>query len=123
MKNIFLKIKQDLYQIRFGLLFLISYCVITQLIFETVCPFLILTNIPCPACGLTRASIYLLTGNVEQAIQMNWTVFLWFVLIVGFIIDRYIKSLRFRLFPNVVIFVCVVTLARYIFLIKNIFFI
>lgn len=121
MRRILLKLKNDLYQIRFGLLALIIYIIITQLLFGTVCPFFILTNFPCPACGLTRATLYLLTGNIEQAIEMNWTVFLWIGLIGALLFERYIKVFHFRIFPTGVIFVCFITFLRYIFVVGEIF--
>lgn len=36
-----------------------------------VCPFALLGHLPCPGCGLTRAAVALLHGDVERAQAMN----------------------------------------------------
>jgi hypothetical protein len=36
-----------------------------------LCPFRLLTGWSCPACGSTRASWYLLHGDVGEAMQQN----------------------------------------------------
>jgi hypothetical protein len=37
----------------------------------SVCIFKTVTGIPCPACGSTRATVYLLHGNVKDAFLLN----------------------------------------------------
>ena len=36
-----------------------------------VCPFRWITNLPCPGCGLTRATIEFLQGNIINAVSIN----------------------------------------------------
>jgi len=43
------------------------------------CPLLHLTGVPCPACGATRAFVYLLHGD-GRALHYNWSWVLWWVL-------------------------------------------
>ncbi|MBP3284384.1 MAG: DUF2752 domain-containing protein [Clostridia bacterium] len=120
--EIFGKAKKDLYQIRFVLLILVLYGILTQTLFGTVCPFLILMGFPCPGCGLTRATFCLFTGNFAGAIELNWTVFLWLGLIVALLIERYIKPFPFRIFPVGAMVVCGVTLVRYVSVLAELFF-
>ena len=47
------------------------------------CPFKVLTGIPCPACGTTRASLELLQGEWKAALYTNPLVVLTHGLIVG----------------------------------------
>ena len=44
----------------------------------SLCPLLRLTGMPCPSCGGTRASLYLLSGDPMAAVRANagLTVFL-----------------------------------------------
>jgi hypothetical protein len=35
------------------------------------CPFLLLTGIPCPGCGLTRATLLLLRGRVTDSLHFH----------------------------------------------------
>jgi hypothetical protein len=37
----------------------------------TICPFANLTGQPCPGCGLTRATLALLLGRFDQAVQLH----------------------------------------------------
>ena len=41
------------------------------LFFYIGCPFLKLTGLTCPACGITRAWVYLFKGDIAQAFQFN----------------------------------------------------
>jgi hypothetical protein len=36
-----------------------------------LCPFAIVTRIPCPGCGLTRATLALLHGHVDEALRFH----------------------------------------------------
>jgi hypothetical protein len=36
-----------------------------------ICPFAIFTRHPCPGCGLTRAGVALLQGNLHEALHMH----------------------------------------------------
>ena len=37
----------------------------------TSCPFKLLTNIPCPGCGMGRATLELFSGNISQSFYYN----------------------------------------------------
>ena len=76
---------------RVGAVFLIYYLIIHS-IFHAFCPFLVTTGFPCAGCGLTRAALYLLKGQVSRAAHINPSIFLLlcFVLYCGYF--RYIKE-------------------------------
>ena len=81
-------------------------------IFHAFCPMLILTGIPCAGCGLTRAGLYLLKGQVLRAANINPSIFavLVFLLYCGYfhyIKGTEIKGFRFVL-PVVVLFLLAV---------------
>ncbi len=42
----------------------------------TVCPSKLIYNLPCPACGTTRAIILLIKGNIIESIKINPNVIL-----------------------------------------------
>lgn len=107
-------LKKDLYNIRFALLLLILYCTFMQLFFGTVCPLKAFANIPCPACGLTHATIYLLMGNFKKALSANPTVLLWLGTIFLFFFDRYIHPIKFKVFPYLFSIVSIITIVWYI---------
>lgn len=49
----------------------------------TFCPFKSFYGIPCPACGLSRASIQLINGHWLEAFQMNPLVYLVHPVLLG----------------------------------------
>ena len=112
LKNSIIKIKNDIITFYPILIALILYFIIMQLVFGDVCIIKVLFHIDCPGCGITRASYYLLTGQLNKAIESNYTVFFWLTLIPLFIIHRYIHNLK-KVFPVFLVFVCCITLMRY----------
>lgn len=49
----------------------------------TLCPTKLLFGIPCPGCGMTRACLLLLHGDILEAIKMNPNILIAFPFIVG----------------------------------------
>ena len=86
-----------------------------QLKFETVCPLLAFFKIPCPACGLTHACVYLLTGNIHKSLLYNQAAIFWIISIILFSYDRYIRTLRIKPFPVLFVITSIITMAFYIF--------
>ncbi|HXS35195.1 MAG TPA: DUF2752 domain-containing protein, partial [Flavipsychrobacter sp.] len=37
----------------------------------TGCPFKMLTTIPCPGCGMSRATLYLFKGDISDSLYCN----------------------------------------------------
>lgn len=54
---------------------LFLYSTVSNLLFHAFCPLIIFCGLPCPGCGVSRASAYFLTGRWYQAWQMNPMVF------------------------------------------------
>ena len=110
------KLKEDIYTYRFAIILVIIYIVLAELVFGKTCPINILFNIDCPGCGLTRATIALLKGNIRESFTYNPTCILWLSSILLFIVDRYIKKLWIKPFPFLFIFTSVITLIWYFFI-------
>ena len=106
------KLKQDIFNARYAILIIIIYCVFAQTIWGDVCWFKIVTNIPCPACGLTRASVSLLRGDISKTIEYNSSVFLWWITIILFFIDRYIHKIKGYIICPII--TCLYTIIIYI---------
>ncbi len=75
--------------------FLICYLII-HWFFDSFCPFLILTGLPCPGCGLTRAGLYLLRGRIDRAAYSNPSIFLILAFGLYCAYFRYIKGTPVR---------------------------
>lgn len=68
------------------------YTILVNMIFHAFCPMVIFTGLPCPACGMTRALFYLVTGNISASVQMH-PLGLWIVcLLLYFGWNRYIMG-------------------------------
>ena len=109
------KIKKDIQNSWIAILAVIIYLLFMQILFSTWCPIKAFFHIDCPGCGLTHATIYMFKGQLMNAINANYTVFLWWILAILFFVDRYIHKFKFRIFPNLFIIVSGITIIRYIF--------
>lgn len=55
-----------------------------------ICPLVLLTGYPCPACGMTRAGLLILKGHFAEAFCMNPFIYAVGILILVFVIYRYL---------------------------------
>jgi len=82
------------------------------LIFErSICLFLNITGIPCPACGMTRAYISLFKGNLAQAFYYH-PLFL-IPIVVIFISHEKIKSNK-KVFNGLIISLIIIVMIVYV---------
>lgn len=93
------RIWKDLNHYKWGILFFLIYYVLVKKIFHAYCPVVIVSGIPCPACGLTRASFFLITGQFIRAYHMHPLIFLYggfglYVFVKRYILNQKIKYLK-----------------------------
>jgi len=112
-----IKLKQDIKEYWIPVLIVAIYCIVMQLVFGAVCPIKVFLHVDCPGCGLTRATIALLKGDITKSLHYNYTCIFWLITIGLFIIDRYIKPLKIKPFPTLFTITCIITLVRYILII------
>lgn len=93
------KLFNDIKNIRIPIIIILSYVIITNYFFEAICPSVILFHQECPACGLTRACLYLLTFQFKKSLEYNPSAILWIILIIMGFISRYKKKI-----PDIVIY-------------------
>ncbi len=91
------------------------YCLIAYLLFDTVCPLVLLTGYPCPACGLSRAFFYLCRGQWRPASECNIMLIPWLLLAAYYIIARYFVKIRPIVGELFLCIVCLSTIAYYIY--------
>lgn len=64
--------------------------ILMDILFGHMCPMVLLTGLPCPACGLTRAGLYVMTFQLNKAWQMNPVIYPIALFLLYFIICRYL---------------------------------
>lgn len=69
------RVAADMKEYGMAIVALMIYTVVVNMVFHAFCPLIIFSGIPCPGCGVSRATAYFLTGRWWQAWQMNPMVF------------------------------------------------
>ena len=75
-KTVCRRIASDIKEYGIAVVALFLYTAVSNLLFHAFCPLIIFCGLPCPGCGISRASVYFLTGRWHQAWQMNPMIFL-----------------------------------------------
>lgn len=73
---------------------LAAYLIITEVIFGSICPMVIMTGLPCPGCGLTRAALYFLSGRIRESLYINPMGIPVVCLLAYFFFNRYVSGKR-----------------------------
>ncbi len=111
------KLKQDIIDNKIPIIAITIYMIFMQIVFGATCPFKVFLHIDCPGCGLTRATISLLKGDISKSLHYNYMCIPWITVFVLFFIDRYIKPLKIKPFPILFVIVSILTLIRYILIV------
>lgn len=107
------RIAADIKEYGIALVAVFIYAAITNLVFHAFCPLIIFCGLPCPGCGISRASAYFLTGRWQQAWQMNPMVFPIAAAAVYFGWNRYLLGRKARGIKVVIIALTVLLVVAY----------
>ena len=72
------------------------YYLMMHAAFDAFCPMLVLTGIPCAGCGLTRAALFLATGQIGRALSINPSILLILFLALYCGYFRYVKGSKVK---------------------------
>lgn len=83
------RLKSDIVYIKkqwFSIATLAALLLLIKYKFHGLCTLRILTGIPCPACGMTRAALLFFTGHIRESISMHpaWPFVLVFAIVSFF---------------------------------------
>ena len=107
---------KDIYDAKYVIILFLIYIRVTKWIFGSMCPMVIASGLPCPGCGLTRASYASMVFNFEEAVKLNPSVFFWFALIMWYLGFRYFTEKKKAPFINGILVITVVaTLGIYVY--------
>lgn len=115
-KKIWSRVEADIKEYRFAIAGLFVYWLAARLLFHAFCPMVILTGLPCPGCGLSRALWFLLTGQLHRSFALHPLGIFWLLLVFGFAVNRYVAGRSVSQgFVICLAIVCIATLLFYIY--------
>lgn len=92
-----------------------AYLAMSRFLFHTACPMVLLTGLPCPACGLTRAFGAVITGRFKEAYQLHPFIYPIIGIVIWFILWRYYLQKSLRPFIKVLILLIAAMAVFYIY--------
>lgn len=93
------RIRRDLRDYRTGILVFAVYYITVHVVFHAFCPVVLFTGLPCAGCGMTRAFLFLFTGQWERSWRMNpmaifVLLFLFYCVVMRYVFGKKIKGLK-----------------------------
>ena len=113
--HILLLIKADLHKNYIMLLTVLAAWFLIRLLTHAFCPSVIFCGLPCPGCGLTRASLALLQLDPVTAWERNPAIYPWGILLVSAAIQRYIRETPLKDLYPLLLLVALLTLGIYVY--------
>lgn len=83
------RIGKDVRQYGLGFLAVAVLYFVVHSLFDAFCPSVLISGFPCPGCGMTRAVIYLLRGQIGRSCAINPAGVLWAAWALLFAFERY----------------------------------
>lgn len=113
-KKIGMRLLQDLRDLWMAIAVIAVYTVFMNLVFHAFCPMVILTGLPCPGCGMTRALFFLITGRPKQAVWMHPMSIPVVCLLLYFLWNRYILGRKAKGMGVLTGITCVILVVVYL---------
>lgn len=84
------QLKEDIRGYYKGILLVFAYIIVADSLLGKMCPMVLFTGLPCPACGLTRAGLDVMCFHFADAWRMNPVIFPIGAFLLYFILCRYV---------------------------------
>lgn len=83
------RIKKDFMEYRIAIILFLVYYFTIKAIFHAYCPMVLITGLPCPGCGMTRAIALFLIGEFTRSWNLQPQAILWIIFALWIVIRRY----------------------------------
>ncbi len=103
-----------------AVIIVIAYFV-THLVFHEFCPSVIIAGVPCPGCGMTRASMRLFTLDFKGAYNYNACIYLVALFAIYFVICRYFLGIKVKWAKQLIAIIVGVMIIYFIFRMATMF--
>lgn len=115
------RIKEDVKQYGVGILAVVILYFVLHALFDAFCPSVLISGFPCPGCGMTRAVLYLFTGQFKRSWALNPAAVLWVLWAFWFAYERYVKGRKTKGLDRALLGITVFMVAMYIVRMKMYF--
>lgn len=95
-----------------GILLAAAYLGVMSLSGIPLCPLVLLTGLPCPGCGMTRAALLFLKGRWRQAFEMHPFFYVLLALAISVFLSRYVFG---RAIPKMRWILCILLVSAILF--------
>lgn len=106
---------KDIWQYKWLGVVLLIYYLLMEHIFSAFCPSVIITGFPCPGCGMTRAFLFVLTGQFERAWSINPLIYGCFLFAFYAGVQRYLLGRKVNGWKTIMIILAVALMGLYIY--------
>ena len=93
--------------VKWAVISIIACFLFLYVLFGSICPVACLTGFPCPACGLTRAAVFLIKGQLYASLEANPFLLPLMAGIPIYIYEHYFKNRKARFFTAYMI-LCII---------------
>ena len=114
MKTVCGRITADVKQYGMAGAALLLYTIVVNLVFHAFCPLVIFCGLPCPGCGVTRATVCFLAGRWQQAWQLNPVIFPIMITAAYFAWNRYFRGRKVKGLKGCLVLIAVLLVIVYL---------
>lgn len=111
-------LKKDLYRGRYVIAGVAAYYLVMRLAFGISCPSVLVTGRPCPACGMSRAFLLLIRGELGEALAYHPFIIPVLALAGVFLVRRYFLGRSVRILLKYLVILAAAMLLFYLFRMK-----
>lgn len=109
------RVWKDIWDYKILGIVLLTYYFLVRFIFSASCPSVIITGFPCPGCGITRAFLFVMTGQFERAWNINPLSYGWILLALYAGVQRYLFGRKAKGWKTMMIVLAVAIMGLYIY--------